>query len=113
MRKNEYETLEEFSSEFIGERNPYENHWLGLDFAYENSIYRLHTGSMYNETDTILPDGKKAIFGVYRLINEASLDYSLIGEYSDMNSLLNCCFIEGRKFKDIIMDDNTEILGKD
>ena len=40
-------------------------------------------------------------------------EYLLIGEYPDMNSLLDNCFIDGIKFREIIMADDTEILGKD
>lgn len=116
MRINEYNSLEEFTSEFIGEWSPSNGHWYGLDFTYNGKEYRLHTGSMYNETDTILEDGSTALFGVYRrkAVNEKSnRDYILLGEYSDMNTLLEKCYIEGKKFKEVIVDDLTKILGKD
>ncbi len=35
MRKNEFESLEQFLSQYTGEWNPSEGHWLGLDFIYE------------------------------------------------------------------------------
>ncbi len=55
------------------------------------------------------------MFGIYRLINETADDssYTLLGKYADMNDMLESTVIDGRKFRDIIMDDTTEILGKD
>ena len=39
--------------------------------------------------------------------------FESIGLYDDIYELLEECVIDGIKFKDIIMDDNTEILSKD
>jgi hypothetical protein len=116
MRLNEYNTLNEFTSEYVGEWNPSEGHWLSLDFLYNGKEYRLHTGTMYESKCTILPDGKEALFGVYVLTEkkpQTNHRYTLIGEYADMDSLLNDCKIDGRKFCEIIMDDSTILLGKD
>ncbi|WP_302390629.1 MULTISPECIES: hypothetical protein [Phascolarctobacterium] len=71
---------------------------------------------MYNSKCTILPDGEEALFGVDRfsaIKDSKGHEYSLIGEYSDMENLLNNCTIDGIKFRDIIMDDNTQMIGKD
>ena len=115
MRINEYNSLQEFTDEYVGEWNPSKGHRLGLDFKYNGVVYRLHTGAMYNKYDTVLEDGRTALFGVYRRCTDESAprDYVLIGEYADMDDLLDKCFIEGRKFREVIMDDNTEMLGKD
>ncbi len=114
MRINEYSSLEEFTNEYIGVWSPSESHWFGLDFKYNGGVYRLHTGSMYQSDNTVLSDGRTAVFGIYRLNTEKSGDeYTLLGEYADMNDLLDSAAICGRKFKDVIMDDSTEILGKD
>ena len=40
-------------------------------------------------------------------------DFILIGCYSDLNDVLENCIIDGRKFKDVIMDDSTKIERKD
>ena len=40
-------------------------------------------------------------------------DFILIGWYSDLDDVLENCIIDGRKFKDVIMDDSTKIEGKD
>jgi len=114
MRVNEYNTLDEFINEYIGIWNPSEDHWYGLDFKYDDKVYRLHTGSMYNATNTTLKDGRTAIFGLYQVADNSNVKgYVLLGEYADMNDLLESSVIGNRKFKDIIMDDGTEILGKD
>ena len=115
MRINEYNKLEEFTSEYIGIWNPSEGHWFGLDFKYNGVIYRLHTGSMYHQDNTVLKDGRTALFGLYKLSDStnAEFNYTILGEYADMNDLLDSTDIDNRRFKDIIMDDYTEIMGKD
>ena len=35
MRKNEYTSLEEFTSQYVGEWGPSDGHWFGLDFEYK------------------------------------------------------------------------------
>lgn len=116
MRVNEYNNLDEFIREYIGIWNPSEKHWLGLDFKYQGIIYRLNTGSMYNMENTILPNGKTALFSLYQLVSQKrtiNQEYYLLEEFANMHDLLECEVINGKKFKDIIMDDSTEILGKD
>ena len=115
MRVNEYNTIEEFTKEYIGLWNPSEGHWFGLDFKHNNVVYRLHTGSMYQQTNTVLPDGRKALFGIYQLCDSTDTGscYELLGEYADMNDLLGSTIIDNRVFSEVIMDDSTEILGKD
>lgn len=115
MRINEYNSLEEFTSEYTGVWSPSSGHWFGLDFRFNGVTYRLHTGPMYKDEETVLPDGREAVFGLYRLINVTGTDYqyTLLGKYADMNDLLESTVVEGRKFRDIIMDDMTEMLGKD
>ena len=100
MRVNEYSTLEEFTKEYIGIWNPSEGHWFGLDFNYNGAIYRLNTGSMYQQTNTIHS-------------TDTVCNYKLLEEYADMNALLSSTVIDNRVFSEVIMDDSTEILGKD
>ena len=103
MRKNEFESLEQFLSQYTGEWNPSEGHWLGLDFIYEGVEYRFHTGSMY-ENEAVLPDGSEVMFGLYRkkeIISSDKRDYELLGEYADMQDILESTVIQGRTFKEI------------
>lgn len=115
MRINEYNSLEEFMSEYTGVWSPSGGHWFGLDFKYNGVTYRLHTGEMYHEEAKVLADGRTSLFGIYQLLEVVGTNYKygLLGKYADMNDLLESTVIDGRPFKDIIMDDMTEILGKD
>ncbi len=115
MRKNEYESLDQFKSQYVGEWNPSGGHWFGLDFIYEGVEYRFHTGCMYDESG-VLPDGREVMFGLYCKKEFAGADrreYELLGEYADMNDVLESTVINGRPFKEVIMDDDTEIVGQD
>ena len=115
MRKNEYESLEQFTSQYVGEWGPSDGHWLGLDFVYYGVEYRLHTWSMYRK-EAVLPDGREVMFEVHRkkeCISPGEKQYELIGEYANMSELLESTVIQGRPFKEVIMDDDTEIVGQD
>ena len=116
MRINEYNSLEEFTSQYVGEWAPSEGHWFGLDFSYSGNEYRLNTGSMYNPDDTVLSDGRTALYGLYIKTNEIGSgipSYKLLGEYADMQDLLDSTVINGIPFNSVIMDDETELLGQD
>lgn len=52
MRKNEFNSLEDFTSQYTGVWAPSEGHWFGLDFSYNGIEYRFNTGSMYEEKKT-------------------------------------------------------------
>lgn len=115
MRKNEFISIDQFVSQYIGEWNPSEGHWLGLDFIYHGNEYRFHTGSMY-ETESKLPDGREIMFGIYKKQEKESKKdkmYELLGEYANMDEALESKVIEGICFKDIIMADETELVGQD
>ena len=115
MRKNEYESLEQFTSQYVGEWNPSGGHWFGLDFVYRGKEYRFHTGNMYDESE-LLPDGKEVMFSLYRkkeFVNPDKREYELLGAYSDMIEVLESTVIQGRPFKEVIMDDDTELVGQD
>ena len=62
MRINEYNSLAEFTNEYIGEWSPSDGHWLGLDFAYSGKRYRLHTVLCIMHKYS-LPNGKEARLG--------------------------------------------------
>ena len=115
MRINEYNTLEEFTSQYIGIWSPSDGHWFGLDFIFRGTEYRFNTGPMYEQSSTLLPDGKAALFGIYRR-NPKKIngkDYSLLEEFASMDDALRSTCIEGIRFSEVIMDDNTELVGQD
>ena len=115
MRINEYNSLKEFTSQYIGIWEPSEGHWFGLDFIYRGKEYRFNTGSMYNQNDTILPDGRTALFGIYRknLKKINGKEYTLLEEFASMDDVLESTCIDGIQFKEVIMDDSTELVGQD
>lgn len=114
MRKNEYNSIEDFISQYIGEWAPSEGHWLGLDFMYHGKEYRFHTGSMYETNPSVLPDGREAMFGLYlKSGGNGPHDYILLEEFASIDDVLSSICIEGRPFKEIILDDDTELLGQD
>ena len=55
MRKNDYNSIDEFTSQYTGEWAPSEGHWFGLDFSYNGREYRFNTGSMFNRQSMIEP----------------------------------------------------------
>lgn len=116
MRKNEFTSLDQFTSQYIGEWNPSEGHWLGLDFIWHGFEFRFQTGSMYNPENTILPDGREAVFGLYRKRDpedSAEQEYELLGEYADMQEVLRSQVVGGIPFAEVIVDDSTELIGQD
>lgn len=115
MRKNEYHSLEEFKSQYIGVWEPSDGHWFGLDFSYRGVEYRFNTGSMYGMNNTILADGREAVFGLYRKNTDrrAETGYLLLEEFATMDDALRSRCIEGVPFGEVIMDDDTELLGQD
>lgn len=113
MRKNEFNSLEDFTSQYTGVWDPSNSHWYGLDFAYEGDEYRFHTWSMYNPENTILPDGRIAMFGLYKKTPTLEKEYTLLGEYATMDDVLLSTVIKNHPFKDVIIDKDTELLGQD
>ena len=113
MRKNEYTSLEEFTSQYCGIRHPAEDKWFGLKFSWNGKEYRLHTGLMYADEPSILPDGSEVLFGLYEKVLAPDADFRLIQQFPSMDALLESRCIEGRRFAEIIMDDDTELLGQD
>lgn len=115
MKKNEYSSVEDFLAQYTGEWNPSADHWQGLDFKWEDRVYRFQTDSMYNLSNTILPDGREARFGVYQKKNatcQGEAEYTLIGEYATVVESLECP-LAGSTFGRVIANEDTELLGQD
>ncbi len=113
MKKNEYNAIEEFISEYQGVRDPVNNKWLGLEFKYDNRYFRLSTDSPHElkGCDKVFCLYKFLVTGpCYFLDNDGC---ELLGEFENIESLLDSLVIDEIKFREIIMDDNTEILAKD
>ena len=111
MRKNEYTTLKDFTSQYTGKWNPSDGYWYGLDFFYRGNEYRFHTGTMYTNENEVLKDGREVFFGLY-LKNENDT-YKLLDQFASMDDALESTVIENTPFKIVIMADETELLGQD
>ena len=111
MRKNEYTSIEQFTNQYIGIWGPSDGDWYGLDFRWHGQEYRFQTGSMYNSENTILPDGREAIFGLY--VKEKGGKYRILGEYATMSDVLESTVLEGIPFRKVIEDEDTELMGQD
>lgn len=122
MRKNDYNSLEEFIGEYSGIRNEKYDIVYGLDFRFNGKLYRMTMDQM--ETDDIRNEFEKKLnkkVGKYEvaLVDSNSHsdfqygEYQFIGWYDDIYDLLENCYIDGMKFKDVITADDTIIEGKD
>ncbi len=122
MRLNEYNSLEDFIGEYSGIRSEKYDVLYGLDFRYNGKLYRMTMDQM--EPELIrkqFEDKLNRKLGKYEVaLVDSSIkyefnfaEYNFIGWYDDIYDLLENCFIEGRKFKEIIMSDETIIEGKD
>ncbi len=105
MRINEYNNIEEFLSEYTGKRDPANNLWYGLEFKYNNLYYRLD----YVSKSIILMRLKIKKNNSY----PSSSGYDILGEFQSMGDLLEFEVENGKSFKEIIIDENTELLSKD
>ena len=123
MRMNEYTNLEEFIYEYESGRSiPSDNldrqKFMGIEFKYNDVYYRMCREPLDENEKVTLSDGRIGQYDVILLHCEKtgypqSESYELIGWYADLDDVLENCMIQGRKFKDVIMDEQTEILGKD
>ena len=115
MRKNEFNSLDEFTSQYVGVWGPSDGHFFGLDFSYGGTEYRFHTGPMYKNEIKVLPDGREVVFGLYQKIKNPpdGHNYILLEKFATMEDVLESKCIQGIPFREVIMDDDTELLGQD
>lgn len=123
MRINEYNSLDEFIDEYYkGVEMPWQSsdgkrRYMGIEFSYKGVYYRMSREPGEDDEMSKLPDGRIGRYDVmichWAMPEFKDDDFILIGWYSDLNDVLENCIIDGRKFKDVIMDDSTKIEGKD
>ena len=91
--------------------------YMGIEFSYKGVYYRMCREPGEDDEMPKLPDGRIGRYDVmichWAMPEFKDDDFILIGWYSDLNDVLENCIIDGRKFKDVIMDDSTKIEGKD
>lgn len=123
MRINEYNSLDEFIDEYYkGVEMPWQSsdgkrRYMGIEFSYKGVYYRMCREPGEDDEMPKLPDGRIGRYDVmichWAMPEFKDDDFILIGWYSDLKDVLENCIIDGRKFKDVIMDDSTKIEGKD
>ncbi len=123
MRINEYNSLEEFVDEyatgksFSWQNEDHKERFMGIEFSYKGVYYRMCREPLYEEDLPTLSDGRKGRYDVmichWAMPEFDDNEFPLIGWYADLNDVLENCIIDGRKFKDVIMDDSTKIEAKD
>ncbi|MEG0125081.1 MAG: hypothetical protein RSD76_01620 [Clostridia bacterium] len=115
MRINEYSSLEELTSQYVGEWSPSDGHWFGLEFRYHDNEYRLHTWTMHADDPEYLEDGREVMFGLYAIHRKpvGNDEFYRIASFATMEDLLKSTCIGERAFSEVIMDDATEILAQD
>ena len=123
MRINEYNDLSEFIDEyatgksFSWQNKDHKERYMGIEFSYNDVYYRMCREPGKDSEMPILPDGRMGRYDVmichWAMSQYKDDDFVLIGWYSDLNDVLENCIIDGKKFKDVIMDDSTKIEAKD
>ena len=118
MRINEFNNIQEFIDMYDENSTVDCEKHIGLEFEYHKQMYR-----MCREPKIVcgkyvlptLPNGKIGRYAVYKVFNhmQPNQEYETIGWYTDMDDLLNNCFIEGKPFKEVIMEDDTRMDGMD
>lgn len=120
-----YDDINDFIREYSCDKNDEFETNQGIDFTYNGKIYHLCRYPMEDEElkrkfskitgkdlfkceyevaiiDSTLPQGKLSFGEVH-----------YIGWYSDIYDLLENCEIEGKKFKDLLLNHEIVVTGKD
>lgn len=122
MNGNFYTNLDDFIGKYCGyEVKGYERLY-GLDFKYHGKLYRITIEQIEPDDVRIQFEsklGKK--LGPYEVaLIDNSLgsefkfrEYNFIGWYDDIYDLLDNCYIEGKKFKEVILSPDFVAEGQD
>lgn len=112
MRINEYNSFEEFYEEYNHDRDVLNGHYIGLEFKYKEKYYRLSHD--FSNSD----QNNEYKYFAYEIIQDKNSSYfeglhKLLGKYHNLDEALNEWIIDEKQFKEVIMLDETKILGKD
>lgn len=114
MRKNEYNSLEDFINEYNGKYEIGDEFHIGIEFTYKGVLYRMcrEPGQEKYFLYQVIKFPKR---DDYKDVLEAlhNFEYKWLGIYDTIELLLDSEAIDNRKFKDVIMDDDTIIESKD
>ena len=112
MRLNEYDSFEKFYDEYNFDRDINTEHYTGIEFKFNDKYYRLSHDFSNNSSE-------KYKYWVYELISKdknviyLKTEWTNVGKFLNLDDVLDNWIIDNRKFREVIMDDNTIILGKD
>ena len=117
MRQNEYHRLQEFIEEYDGKEYKAHQSFSGSEFTYHGVYYRM---CREPERESLWPNFSDGTKGRSRVVLVhwkdgwfSDFTYELIGWYRDLDDLLDNCWITGKTFREVIMADETKIIGKD
>lgn len=124
MRVNDYEKLDDFIYEyekgkcFSWQDENHRERFMGIEFKYNKKYYRMCREPGDETILPKLPNGRVGHYEVTIMHCEkfgypAAERFESLGWYSDIYDLLENCYLDGIQFKTVIMQDDTEILGKD
>ena len=121
MRINEYDSIDQFLIEYdprvkYSLKNRFDERFIGIEFKYHGAYYRMCREPLKLEELPILPDGRSGRYDVMIVHwpeDNSEPVFETIGWYADMDDLLNNCILQGKTFAEVIMADETEIVGKD
>ena len=126
MRINEYSGINQFIYEYENGRYPsdetHARRFMGIEFLHDGIYYRMCREPLPDDDDmqTVCgsDDIKPGYYQVYIMHCEKrgypdADEFETVGVFNDIYDLLDNCIIGGKFFRDVIIDDNTEILGKD
>lgn len=108
MRKNEYKCLDDFINEYNGKHEIGDEFHIGIEFYYKDQLYRM-----------CLEPGGNAYF-LYKVLRSMEEHiktgkdmYKILGVFDSIELLLETTVLDNKKFKEIIMEDDTIIDSKD
>lgn len=110
MQNSEFKTIEEFIREYGSSPSKDYETYIGLEFEYNKTHYRLCKEPCANNEFYLYIVSLKNPSKEYVLEN---LDFKIIGTFKTMDELLNSKLINGKLFQDIILDSDTVFLSKD
>ena len=118
MRINEYEKFEDFYYEYAyGKAFSWQDpnkkeRFRGLEFTYNDEYYRMCNEPLKEEDFPILPNGKKGHYSTM-IDKTGHFDWEILGWYENLDDVLDNWIIDGKKFREVIMADETKIEWKD
>lgn len=112
--KNFYNTIDDFLDN-MDERRKDKNKFVAIEFEYKENLYRINNEYLTPTFAYRVPGVKFMVFLVHLnwVDGWCDPDYKTIGEYSNMDELLEKCKINGEFLRDILVSPETEIVTQD